>query len=228
LADIQRYDPRLLVCRTREDHAGVAFVQHLGWQEYDRDWESRLETAGFDWTPYAGVEEKVAAHGIRITTLAELMEKDPDYRRKMYKLDTGATSDIPQAYPVTPPDFETYQRQVFEDSSLLPEAWFVALDGDQYVGTTNLHITSRPEKELNVGFTGVAHTHRRKGIALALKLRTIAYAQAHGEPVLKTSNNSRNRPMLSINERLGFVKQPAWISFRKELGTLDDTSADQP
>ena len=36
-------------------------------------------------------------------------------------------------------------------------------------------------------------------------------------PLIKTWNNSGNRPILAINERLGFVRQPAWIQFRKVL-----------
>ena len=71
--------------------------------------------------------------------------------------------------------------------------------------------------EIYTGFTGVKRSHRRMGIALALKLRGIAYAKAHGHPVIRTNNDSTNKAMLSINERLGFVKQPAWITFIKTL-----------
>lgn len=52
---------------------------------------------------------------------------------------------------------------------------------------------------------------------MALKLKTIEYARAHGYDVIKTWNDSSNVGMLAINEKLGFVRQPAWITFVKEF-----------
>jgi GNAT superfamily N-acetyltransferase len=69
--------------------------------------------------------------------------------------------------------------------------------------------------DLENELTGVTRAYRRRGIALALKLRTIAYAKAHGCPVIRTWNASTNGVILSINDRLGFVRQPAAIHFVK-------------
>ena len=44
------------------------------------------------------------------------------------------------------------------------------------------------------------------------------YAREHGRREIKTWNDQSNRPMLAINEAMGFVRQPAWIELRKELG----------
>src|SRR5262249_28262313 len=65
--------------------------------------------------------------------------------------------------------------------------------------------------------TGVLREYRRRGIAMALKLRAILYAKSAGYSRIKTWNEQGNRPMLSINEALGFIKQPAWIAFAKKL-----------
>jgi len=52
---------------------------------------------------------------------------------------------------------------------------------------------------------------------MALKLRAVAYAKERGFREIRTWNDSINRPMLAINEALGFAKQPAWITFGKDL-----------
>jgi RimJ/RimL family protein N-acetyltransferase len=50
---------------------------------------------------------------------------------------------------------------------------------------------------------------------MGLKLHTVRYARDHGYREIRTANDIRNRPMLRINEALGFVKQPAWIAFER-------------
>jgi hypothetical protein len=52
---------------------------------------------------------------------------------------------------------------------------------------------------------------------MALKLRTVRYAVDRGIDHIKTWNDVNNRPMLSINEAMGFVRQPAWIAYEKDL-----------
>ena len=43
------------------------------------------------------------------------------------------------------------------------------------------------------------------------------YAIDKGVEHIKTWNDVHNRAMLAINEAMGFVKQPAWISYEKDL-----------
>ena len=119
--------------------------------------------------------------------------------------------------PLTKPTFEHWQKTVLENPNLLPDAWFIALDGDRYVGESTLLKSRADPNVLYTGATGILREYRRRGIALALKLRAIRYAKSVSCPQIRTWNETNNRAMLSINEALGFVKQPAWISFAKTL-----------
>lgn len=55
-------DPISVRMFTREDKPGAApFLFARGFVEQERNWESRLDLTTFDFTPYAGVDEKARA-----------------------------------------------------------------------------------------------------------------------------------------------------------------------
>jgi GNAT superfamily N-acetyltransferase len=222
------FEPLLVRTRTREDWArGVRFILDRGFVEDMREWESHLDVAAFDPAPFAGAERKMREHGIEIKSMVELAD-DPDRDRKIYELDIDVARDVPSPDPFTPMEFERFHEMVFKNPGLIPDAWLVAVDGDEYVGVSTLW-KSEASADLFNGLTGVRRDHRRKGIALGLKLRNIAYAKSIGAPVIKTWNESNNRAMLGINEALGFAKQPAWVNYHKDLKASADeanTSAD--
>ncbi len=60
-------------------------------------------------------------------------------------------------------------------------------------------------------------SYRRRGVALALKLRGLAYAQSRGYVYINTGMASNNEAMVALNTRLGFVPQKAFITFSKSI-----------
>jgi mycothiol synthase len=216
LEAIAPYDPILLRTNVREDYArSMTFVRKRGYEEEQRDWESRIDPRAIDFSRWADALPKAEAGGITIKSYAELAD-DRDRDRKLYELDWAVTLDMPSPDTLTEPGFDHFQKKVLENPDFIPTAWFVALDGDRYVGESALWRSS-VDDSLYTGATGVLREYRRRGIATALKIRALSHAASIGCPLVKTWNAQSNRAMLSINEALGFEKQPAWISFGLKL-----------
>ncbi len=208
----------VLIGGTKESMtSSLAFLVKRGCVERQRAWESRLEVNAFDFSRFAGAEERVFGEGIRVTTLADEIARDREAAlRKAFALQDACRRDVPSVDPHTPGGFETFLSYL-EAPTALREAYFLAAKDDEYLGLSNLWQDLANDEVLYQGLTGVHADWRGRGIAMALKLQTVRYARTHGKREIRTWNNTVNRPMLRINEAMGFVKQPVWIEFEKRL-----------
>jgi mycothiol synthase len=197
---------------------GVRFLTKRGYREVKRDWESRLFVKGFDFARFSTANDRVAKQGIRIATLAEEMERDAEALQKAFELNEDCRMDIPSVDPPTRHTFDEFRQDDIDPPNALLDAFYLAIDKEgRYLGVSNLFRSLDDPRFIWQGITGVRREARGKGIAMALKLRTVRYAIDNGIEHIKTWNDVHNKPMLSINEALGFAKQPAWISYEKDL-----------
>ena len=197
---------------------GVEFTRKRGWVEVKRDWESRLAVAGFDFNKFAGAAERVTAQGIRISTFADELARDPAAAQKAYELTDHCRRDVPAMDTATDVTFEEWKKDWIDGPSFLADAFYVAIDDQgRWLGMSNLQRSIEDPSFIWQGLTGVRREARGKGLAMALKLMTVRYAQRLGVDHIKTWNDQRNQPMLAINVAMGFARQPAWIGMELRL-----------
>lgn len=210
------FGPTTLRAQVRETHAhALRFAQKRGFTEEKRDFMATLTPATFDDTPFAEAMDRFVAQGFTLRSLAEL-SNDPAMRRKFYDLLSEVRQDVPRSAPATPIAFETFVKNSFGSPDFFPEGSFVALDGERYIGLTQFW-RGEATDELFTGLTAVKRDYRRRGVALALKVHALRFARSLGAPLIHTDNDSRNAGMIAINDALGFVRQPAYLSLVKRL-----------
>jgi len=195
----------------------IGFFQRRGFKESMRVWESRLPVSSVNTAQFKEYPTKVASRGITISTLAEERAVDPDATKKLHEVVQSIAEDIPQPSPYTRVSYEQWEAFELKNPSLLPDGYFIAKDGDRYVGLSVVWKSDTEPRSLYQGNTGVIREYRGKGVAVALKLKVIEYAREHGYEKVKTWNASNNAAMLAVNTKLGFKRQIGWIFLEKDL-----------
>lgn len=195
---------------------GFTFLQKRGFYEAFRETPVHLDVMAFDPSPYVGLEAKLEAEGIVIKTLREL-KPDPDRDRKVYDLYWEANQDVPhEGEGSEKPDFDAWLSWGLNDSSILHDAYFIAVRGDEYIGLRELGVY--PDGNVLLGsLLGVRREYRKRGVGLAMQLRGIAYAREHGYRLLKTCTAVQNFPMQALFNKLGYTRDPEWLQCQKDL-----------
>jgi GNAT superfamily N-acetyltransferase len=213
---LQSTKPKALMTVVTETWFEYQFYKSKGFTVYDSMWASKLDVTTFEPQPFELYLEKTKQAGIQIKTLADFPHHEDSFRRNWYALIIELLQSVPSADPVVPWTYETWLARTPVNPNLLPEGYFFALDNDEIIGISELWKNHRP-KTLQTGLTAVRVSHRRKGIAQTLKVKAAMFAKDYGVQFVRTNNHQINHPMLSINEAMGFVKEPARLFLKKEL-----------
>jgi GNAT superfamily N-acetyltransferase len=177
--------------RVREgDAESIRFVVSRGFEEITRDVTVRLEVAPGDGEVAPGI--------------VELRE---EHLRGAYEVAAECLPEMALPQHAEAPPFE----QWLEGEERRSAVAFVALDGDEVVGYARVHLVPALPERLENGLTAVRKSHRRRGLATALKRAQIAWADGHGYREIVTSMVDGNAAMRAVNERLGYEPLPAWI-----------------
>jgi mycothiol synthase len=178
------------------DKDALGWANRRGFEEYGRDVQLLLKLRGDERFP-------PRLPGI------EIVEVGPNLRAATYTLMREAWEDLPTGFAVQAPGFGTW----LEEDLSGPIA-FAAVDNGEVVGIAALMAQDAPGL-LEHGLTATRRTHRRRGIATALKRTQIAWAAANGYRELITFTQDGNEGMQAINLALGYEPQLPWIRVRR-------------
>jgi GNAT superfamily N-acetyltransferase len=197
------------------------FATRRGFVEARREWQSRLDVNAFDPSPFAGAMERATGQGIEITNLAVEQAVNENALVETYHLYTTCSRDVPDIEPYTEVSYDDFLKNVVNAPYSIGEAFLMAKakgeSNGRYVGLAWMAGSAEEPDVLYQGLTGVIPEYRGKGVAMALKLANVEAARRLGKREIRTWNDTTNRPMLRINEAMGFVKQPAEIVYLKDL-----------
>ena len=203
----------------RDDLPGsVRFVEGLGYRAADRDWESTADLHTFDPRSRQDLVDAVTDGGIEITTVARIRDQRSDWFERLHDLYTEIEVDIPSSFSIQPIPAGLFRSQAIESTQALLGGFFVALDGDRWVGLTEVRRVEGEPGALIQELTGVVSAYRRRGIATALKVVALTWAKEQAYTKVRTFNAQSNTGMLAVNEALGFVRSHGVTEYVKDLG----------
>jgi mycothiol synthase len=168
------------------DAESLAFVNRRGFEEVTRE--------------VVVVRELEPGDGAVAAGISELRD---EHLREVYELCVETIPEIHVPLPGEAPPYDEWLEKEQHQAS----AGFVALDDGAVVGYARLYETGLPHR-LEHGLTAVSRTHRRRGLATALKQAQIRWAADHGYRELVSDMVEGNTAMRAVNDRLGYRPLP--------------------
>jgi mycothiol synthase len=201
----------------REDFADTTrFLERAGYANIGVRFEQKLDLKTFDESPFAGVFRRVAESGYTLTTLAAERSLRADADRALFVVADSVSPEVPLPGDVRIRlTYADFVQSTLEGPSTDPAAIFIAKQGAIYVAMTAVSVP--PDGPAITHATYVLTAHRRRGLALALKLLSFRFLQMRGYTEARTYNDTANPPILRLNEQVGYQRLPGWLVWEKKL-----------
>lgn len=198
------------------DAEALAFLERRGWKRTGLvDRMSRLDVERANLDGFTGVEDRLAREGIRIATLDELGPDNRELLHALHEVEFRSLGDMPSSEPHVQEPFEEWVERQLHGAGKSAKSYWVALGGSRPVGVARLR--RREGGAFGNSYTGVDPSYRGRGIARALKLRTIEWVRRQGGRYIYTGNAAENARMLAINRSLGYEPLPGDVELVLDL-----------
>lgn len=210
-----RVSPRMLTAQVRDDApTSRDWAEQRGFEVWAHRFQSVLDLNGFDPGPFAATLDAVAAAGVEIAPYSALAD-EPGAAERLHQLVNDVMVSTPDNDTGTTIDRAELDRFFLNPSIHPPEGLMIARDGEAWVGISSL--MHREPGFIYTSVSGVLPSHRSRGIATALKVRSTEVARSLGATRMGTNNLSINEPILALNRKMGYVPQPGLWLMRKPL-----------
>ncbi len=196
-----------------------AFKRSKGFVQTHQDEDSELEVGTVDWARWEPCIAAVEAQGLEVATLAEYRLRCPEATERMYALYVETFQDVPSPEPLTPDTFENYAKYVGRPD-YPAHLVAVVLDGLTPVGMLTQRLRELDATVVDVGLAGVLRAYRGRGVARALKVKSLQLLRDAGVTLVRTGNNANN-PMFRLNQAIGFKQMPPWMHLALDLGSAE-------
>lgn len=212
--------PRLLAGASASRPFALEFASKHGYREIGRRIMSYRELDSYEPARWRDALDRVAKTGIRIRSFSEVLAERDDtgkerFWHELWEAEAPMWDDIPFATPTPHWPFERFYEMSVTSGQLLQDLSLVAYAGDDIAGFTTTG--DRQKKDGWTWMTGVARTHRGKGLAMAIKVDVLARAKAKGLRAMSTVNDESNKAMRGVNIKLGYQPVPDHVELEKTL-----------
>jgi mycothiol synthase len=183
-----------------DDEGSLAFAEHFGFVEVDREVE-QVRAVGDEPAPPA------PPAGVEVVEASQR----PDLWAACFE--TFGKEVLADFAVYTPLEITAEQW----NTSWGGNPMFLALYDDEVIGCAGLNRdTDQPQRAENA-LTAVRRAWRGRGIASHLKRRTLHWAALDGLEEIYTWTQAGNSPMLRLNEHLGYVTKRTGITVSRAL-----------
>jgi GNAT superfamily N-acetyltransferase len=184
------------------DPDGERFVRKRGFRQGKVDVVSQLATAD------ARLPETAVPEGVRVVPLRDARDRERD----LFEICAAGEIDMPGEEPETEFFSDDWLQDDYGSPALSDEGSFVALEGERAVALAFLTVDPARRVAYNQ-MTATLPSHRRRGLALAVKAAAARWAADNGYERIVTENDETNAGMLAVNERLGYRPLYDQVSF---------------
>jgi len=210
---------RLRTMVTDTNTSDKAFAERRGFVEKTHHFGMELDLKTFEDRPFEVVIAKLRREGFHFTSMEELGNTE-EAQRKLYTLNEITSKTTPGTEGESPwVSFEDFQQSVCQSDWYIPGGQKVVIETSTGTWVAMSAITRFKDTDYAYNLmTGVDPSYRNRGLGRAVKITAIRYAREILKvDKIRTHHNLFNKPMIAIDQKLGYTMLPGTFRMEKVL-----------